>query len=213
MKTRTNFLKIIIDFSIWKVKPRAETRFWVRKAILELQKTKKEESLKVLDLFSGTGCIGVSILKNLPKSFVVFGDIEKAALLQIKTNLKLNRIQNNRFQLLETDVFSKVRGKYDVIFANPPYVARERWSELQDSVKKEEPRIAWDGGTRGMTLFKKFLPVFSKYLKKEGICYFEFDPYQITEISHYLKKQKLSIRFLKDQFGKARWCRVQKIKV
>jgi release factor glutamine methyltransferase len=210
MSLKVRFLKATIDFSIWRVKPRPETRFWVRKAILELQKSKKGKFLKVLDLFSGTGCIGVSILKNLPKSFVVFGDIEKSALFQIKTNLKLNRIKNNRFQLLETDIFSKVKGKYDVIFANPPYVAKERWSELQESVKKEEPRISWDGGERGLALFKKFLPLFPKYLKKQGICYFELDSDQISEISHYLKKQNLFGKFLKDQFGKLRWCRVQK---
>jgi release factor glutamine methyltransferase len=197
------FLNTKIDFSKFSVLPREETEFWVKKTIKEFKNEGKK--LKILDLFSGTGCIGIAVLKNIKNSLADFGDIDSRSLKQIKINFKLNKIDKRRAKTIRTDIFSKIRGKYDLILANPPYVAKERLSEVQKEVKKFEPKTAWYGGKRGMVYISKFLKTAQKFLKKSGKIYLEFDPLQRKEIERILKKENYKFIFFKDQFGKIRF--------
>ena len=213
-----------IDISKFPVLPREETKFWVKKTIKELRTfqlhlknlgsslrselKKEKKKLKVLDLFSGTGCIGIAILKNIKNSLVDFGDIDDGALEQIKINLKINKINPKRTRIIRTDIFSKIRGKYDLILANPPYVAKERLNEVQFLVKENEPKVAWYGGERGMVYILKFLKKAKNFLKKSGIIYFEFDPLQKKEIEKILKKENYKFQFFKDQFEKLRYLKI-----
>jgi len=197
------FLNTKIDLSRFSVLPREETEFWLKKVLKESENRQKK--LKVLDLFSGTGCIGVAILKNIKNSLVYFGDIDNRALEQIKINLRLNKINKKRIRVVKTDIFSKIQGKYDLIFANPPYVAKERLNEVQKEVIKFEPKIAWYGGEKGMVYITKFLKRAKNFLKKSGRIYLEFDPLQKKEIEKILEKENYEFIFLRDQFGKLRY--------
>jgi len=197
------FLNTKIDLSRFSVLPREETEFWLKKVLKESENRQKK--LKVLDLFSGTGCIGVAILKNIKNSLVYFGDIDNRALEQIKINLRLNKINKKRIRVFKTDIFSKIREKYDLIFANPPYVAKERLNEVQKEVIKFEPKIAWYGGEKGMVYITKFLKRAKNFLKKSGRIYLEFDPLQKKEIEKILEKENYEFIFLRDQFGKLRY--------
>ena len=213
-----------INLSKFPVLPREETEFWVKKVLkglrtfssrsknldfsLRSELKKEKKKLKILDLFSGTGCIGIAILKNIKNSLVDFGDIDDRALGQIKINLKLNKINPKRTGIIKTDIFSKIQGKYDLILANPPYVAKERLNEVQFLVKENEPRVAWYGGERGIVYILKFLKRVKNFLKKSGTIYLEFDPLQKKEIEKILKKENYKFQFFKDQFGKLRYLKI-----
>ena len=202
------FLNSKIDLSKRVFEPRVETEYWVKKAIGEIVKTKlltTNYKLQILDIFAGSGCIGISILKNVKNSKVDFADISKEAIEQIKINLKLNKIEKGRYRIYRSNLFEKIKGKYDFIFANPPYVALDRIWQVQKEVLKKEPWQALFAGKDGMEIIGEFLPQAKKHLKKNGKIFMEFDPLQKEKIEKILKKEKFNFKFKKDQFKKFRW--------
>jgi release factor glutamine methyltransferase len=206
------FLNCKIDLSKEVFIPRVETEFWVKKAIKSIRATSNEQrTIKVLDIFAGSGCIGISVLKNIRNSYVDFVDIDKKAIEQIKINLRLNKISPKRYRVIRSNIFEKVKGEYDFIFANPPYVAKERLGEVQESVKKFEPKISWYGGRGGLKYIKKFLKEARNHLKENGIIFMEVDPLQKEEVEKILKKESYKkFKFYKDQFKKIRWVKILK---
>jgi len=208
------FLNCKIDISKKVFIPRIETQFWVKKAIkdcrLQIENFKLKKP-KFLDIFAGSGCIGIAILKNVKKSKVDFVDIDQNAIEQIKINLKLNKVSPKRYKIIKSDIFEKVKGKYDFIFANPPYVARERLNEVQQSVKKFEPKISWYGGEGGLKYIKRFLKGAKDHLKENGMIFMEIDPMQKESIEKILKENGYkNFKFYKDQFKKIRWMKIWK---
>jgi len=207
------FLGCQIDLSKKVFIPRPETAFWTKRAIEECQKEilkKKLKKTKFLDIFAGSGCIGIAILKKIKNGFVHFVDIDKKAIEQIKINLKLNKISQKRFKIYRSNLFEKIKNKkYDFIFANPPYVAIERIKEVQPTVWEAEPKRAILAGKKGLFYIKKFLKNAKRFLKKDGKIYLEFDPLQKEEIAVFLKKEGYqNFRFYKDQFKKYRWLKI-----
>lgn len=200
-----DFLGVKIDLSKKPLIPREETEYWVSLAIKEIK-----EGSKCLDLFAGSGCIGISILKNVNNSFCDFGEKENIFLEQIKINLDLNNIEGERYNLIETDVFSNIKKQYDYILANPPYVAESRIDEVGEDVKMFEPSIALYGGSDGMEYIKIFLNEAINYLKDDGVIYLEFDEEQKDWIEEIIKGKYSKFEFLKDQFDKYRFVKIEK---
>lgn len=192
-----NFLNCKIDLSFKPLIPRQETEFWVEKVIEEIN----NKRVYCLDLFSGSGCIGISILKNIKNSKVDFAEIDKKLLNQIELNLKINKIKKNRYNIFYSNIFSNVNEKYDYIFANPPYIAKSKIGKVQKSVLNFEPKKALFGGKNGLKYIKLFLKDAKNFLRKDGRIYLEFDSFQKKEIEKIEKKAK----FYKDQYGKWRY--------
>jgi release factor glutamine methyltransferase len=206
-----NFLGCKIDLRLRPMIPRKETAFWVKRAIRDI--LKKGEKFTFLDVFSGSGCIGLSMLKNCSKwaKMGIFGDIEMAFVKQAKINLKLNKISPKKYRVIRSDIFKKIRGKYDYIFANPPYVGLDNRHLVQESVLDWEPLIAIFGGEDGLLYIRKFLKDAKKYLNKGGKIYLEFDHLRKTEIEKLLPQLGWkNFQFHKDQFGKWRWVEICK---
>lgn len=204
-----------VDFLNCKIKiskkifhPRIETEFWVRKAIKELTEARPRA---ILDMFAGTGCIGIAVLKNIKNSFVDFVDISNEVIEQIKINLKLNKIAKIRYRVLKSNLFENLKKKeYNVIFANPPYVALERISEVDEEVLEKEPKEALFAGKDGMDWIEKFLKEAKNYLKEGGLIFLEFDPKQKEKIEEILKREDYSsFKFRKDQFKTYRWLKIR----
>jgi release factor glutamine methyltransferase len=200
-----DFLGARIDLSKRPLIPREETEYWVSIAIKEIK-----EGAECLDLFAGSGCIGISILKNVKSSFCDFGEKEDLFLEQIKISLDLNNINKERCSLIKTDVFSNIKKKYDYILANPPYVAESRINEVGEDVKMFEPSIALYGGSDGMEYIKIFLNEAVNYLKDSGIIYLELDPEQKDLIEEIIKDKYSKFEFLKDQFNQYRFVKIEK---
>ena len=206
------FLNCKINLSRKVFQPRIETEFWVKKAIKDvgMLECSNVGMLEVLDIFAGSGCIGIAVLKNIENSMVDFSDISKEALEQIKINLKLNKIPKSRFKIYHSNFFEKLKEKkYDVIFANPPYVALDRIKEVQKEVLEKEPKIALFAGEDGMDFIEKFLKEVKNHLKPGGIFYLEFDPLQKRKIEEIMRRERFEFSFHKDQFKKFRWLRAK----
>lgn len=198
-----DFLGVKIDLSFRPLIPREETEDWVGEAI-------KEVKGECLDLFAGSGCIGLSVLKNVPGTKCDFGDIDESFLEGIRKSAEDNGLAKERFNLIMTDVFSNVSKKYNFILANPPYVAEDRIDEVGEDVKEFEPALALYGGTDGMDLIRSFLEDAGKYLKNKGVVYMEFDPEQKRKIEEIVEGRYSKCEFFKDRYDKYRYIRIEK---
>jgi release factor glutamine methyltransferase len=225
----TEFLGCKIDLSKKTLIPRQETEFWVEELIDNIR-AHKGKIIRCLDLFSGSGCIGIAVLKNVPVLLCDMADSQNKCLEQIKINCKLNNINTKRYRVIKSNIFSGIRGKasfakgfggpkYDYIFANPPYIPKTRKRGIQKSVLNFEPKEALFAGNDGLFYIRKFLKVAKKYLRKPssakasawqgGKIYMEFDCTQKKEIEKLIKKYKYSnYEFYKDQFKKWRWVEI-----
>lgn len=217
------FLDCKIDLSQKPFIPRQETEYWVGKAIKEMQNAgRKTKKLKILDIFAGSGCIGTAILKNVKNTRVDFAEIDKKFLKQIEINLKINKINHRRYRIIQSNVFQNIKRKpaprhlaesgigagYHYIFANPPYIAKERKNKVQKSVLDFESKKALFGGKEGIFYIKKFLKeAKSRLLEGKGKIYLEFDSPQKEKIREILERHRYSLnyQFFKDQYGKWRY--------
>ena len=196
----TKFLGCKIDLSKKPLIPRPDTEFWVGQALKEIKKG------KCLDIFSGSGCIGIAILKKKKDLLCDFADKDKKAVEQIKINCKVNNINEKRYKIIQSDIFTKVKGKYDYIFANPPYVAVKKIYSIQKSVLKYEPKIALFGGSDGLYYIKKFLAQAKKHLNSQGKIFMEFSGEQKPAIEKIILQNKYSnYEFRKDHYDRWRW--------
>lgn len=176
----SQFMDLKIDLSFRPLIPRAETEYWADLAIKEIKKKVVENNLheiKVLDIFSGSGCVGLAVAKMAPEVQVDFAEVELQFLKQIKFNAALNNISPERFSLIQSDVFLNIpaESKYDFILANPPYIPEGRKGELDKSVIDHEPHGALFSGPDGLDLIKTFLKTAKDYLNKNGQIWLEFD--------------------------------------
>lgn len=198
------FLGIKIDLSLRPLIPRDETEHWVSLILKEIKK-----GAKCLDLFSGSGCIGVSVLKNIDDSCVDFGEIEDKFIEQIKINL--NGFNENRYRIIKTDIFSNIKNKYDYILANPPYVAEERIKEVGKDVLEFEPRVALFSGKKGMNAIIELINKGYNYLNENGLLVIEHDESQKEAMGELILKNKYSrFEFCKDQFDQYRFVKIYK---
>ncbi|HHD92084.1 MAG TPA: hypothetical protein ENL06_00455 [Candidatus Portnoybacteria bacterium] len=203
-------LGIKIDLSLGAFQPREETAEWVKEVIQEIEERSKENPTKiwrVLDIFAGSGFIGLSILKNISNSKVDFAEINPSFVQQIKLNLRLNQIDLSRVNVIQSDVFKNVSGQYDYVLANPPYVARRRKYLVQNSVLENDPLEALWGGEDGMKYIKILLEKANDYLLPSGRLYFEFSPEQKGKIEK-LTADKFRVKLFKDSQGFWRWGKV-----
>lgn len=221
----TEFLGCKIDLSKKPLIPRKETEYWTAIALNQIKdrifasklKTwqpglpaEKFTNIKCLDIFAGSGCIGVAILANTDGVLCDFSDKEKKFLEQVKINLKKNFINEKKYKVINSNIFSKIKEKYDFIFANPPYIPIVKKNKIQKSVLKYEPKQALFGGKEGMNLINKFLKNARNYLLPNGKIYMEFDSPQKNQIENLLKKLKYKKwQFFNDQYKKARWVEIE----
>ena len=119
---------------------------------------------KVLDLCCGSGILGITAACE-KQCDVTLSDISKDALKVAKLNAKLNKAKVN---FVESDMFEKIKGKFDVIVCNPPYIDSDTVETLDDSVKNYEPRLALDGGKDGLDFYRVLREQSPLYLKADG---------------------------------------------
>jgi release factor glutamine methyltransferase len=192
--------------------PRQETEGLVLTAMEEVTKDMirgvEEERQKgkysVLDLCTGSGCVGISIAllhKSLNKDIhfnhslkVTASDISKPAVLLARQNQKLHSVGN--IEIIMSNLFDEIKGKFDLIVCNPPYVKTFEIG-IEDKRILREPRIALDGGLDGLYFYRKILTESKKYLKKDGSIIFEIGNKQghdVTQIAFENKFRKVEIR-------------------
>ena len=121
------FLGCRIDLSYKPFLPRPETEYWTQQAIEDMvrflaQRSKGKKRIHCLDMFAGSGCIGIAVLKYIPSTLVDFAERDKRFLKQILLNIRINNTEEGRYRLFCSDVFSGIPSNqsYDFVFANPP---------------------------------------------------------------------------------------------
>lgn len=187
--------------------PRSETEFWVEKAISEINKRLEVGPLvvKVLDLCAGSGCVGVSVLKNVSNTEVHFAEIVDDHHQTIRKNIRENGIDVSRTKQIGGNLFEHITEKYDFILTNPPYIDPKLTERIQKSVKTYEPEKALFGGINGMEIIERIIAEAPQHLNPGGILYIEHEPEQLDAI----KKLAPSAETFKDQFGINRFTRIK----
>ena len=193
--------------------PRPETEYWAKHATKEINARAREKggNIVVLDLCAGSGCIGVSVLRNAPKTRVDFCEIDTGLHPTIAKNLRANGISPARARVFGGDLFERIpRGtRYDFILANPPYLNLAQTRRVARSVRAHEPALALWGGTGGMEYLARILVDAPQYLGARGALYTEHEPEQCRAI-HALAKTLpyASCETHQDQFGLVRYTRL-----
>ena len=163
--------------------PRFETEELVENTLNYIKEIFETDSLKIIDLGTGTGCIGLTLKKNLPNSDITLVDISKSALAVAKKNMENLNLQ---VTLLESDFFDKVTDKYDVIISNPPYIKTKE--KIEEIVEKNEPHLALYAGEDGLDCYRKILKNIPCYLETSYLIAFEIGETQSNEIQTLIKE-------------------------
>lgn len=168
--------------------PRQDTEVLVEQVLPVL-----EPGMHVLDMCTGSGCILISLLKlckragetNANQGLTGIGvDISEEALTVAKQNAKALGV---KAAFLQSDLFEKVQGTYDVIVSNPPYIRTAVIEELKEEVKFHDPFLALDGKEDGLYFYRKIVEESPKYLKDSGKLYFEIGHDQGEDVKQLLE--------------------------
>lgn len=190
--------------------PRPETEELVYWIINEVQKGDPREEVKILDIGTGSGCIAISLAKNLPNAKVYALDISKKALQIAGENAMDNGVD---IVFLEADILSLegLKDKFDVIVSNPPYVRELEKLEMKNNVVEHEPGLALFVSDGDPLIFYKKITRFSlSHLKKGGVLFFEINQYLGEEMKQLLEAENFSeIELRKDMFGNDRMLKGQ----
>ena len=165
--------------------PRPETELLMYK-LISFFKTK---TINILDIGTGSGCILLSLLKELKLSQGIGIDISEKAIKTAKLNSKnLNLVNRSNFKTYDLNKFNL--GKYDLIVSNPPYIPSKDIKNLSRDILNYEPRIALDGGVDGLDLIKKVIYKSSQLLKENGLFALEIGFAQYKKASSILRHYK-----------------------
>lgn len=182
--------------------PRPETEILVRQAVGALH-----EGDRVLDLCTGSGAVAIAIAAEAAKDktvSVTATDISADALEVAKENARNNKAN---VTFIESDLFENVRGRFNLITANPPYVPTAEIDTLQREVKDFEPRLALDGGKDGLDFYRRIAEKINRYLVHGGMLIVECGENQARDILQLFKKCDYAM-IVKDLEGKERFLKI-----
>ncbi len=173
--------KFIINKSV--LVPRPETEQIVEETLNYLS---NNESKKILDIGTGSGCIIVSVLKERSKCKAIAIDISSKALKVAKTNAKIHHLEN-KIKFINIDIDKFNYNKYDLILSNPPYISNIDLIRLDDDIRIYEPRESLSGGLDGYEEITKVIEKSSKLLKNNGKLIVEIGDTQKNNVLKLLK--------------------------
>ena len=187
--------------------PRQDTETLVEEAVSHLREL---PAPKILDMCTGSGCILLSLLMELPQASGTGADVSADALEVAKENTRRLGLEK-RAELIQSDLFSadyfeknsrKKCMEYDMLISNPPYIRTADIDGLMDEVRLHDPRLALDGKADGLYFYEKITEQAGKHLKPGGWLIYEIGCDQAKDVAEIMKKKGfVQIEVKKDLAG------------
>ncbi|HSD06528.1 peptide chain release factor N(5)-glutamine methyltransferase [Flavobacterium sp.] len=202
---KTSFYGLDFEVNENVLIPRPETEELVD-WIIQYQKLKDEsQKIKILDIGTGSGCIAISLAKNIPNAQVFALDVSEKALATAQKNAELNNV-NITFihqSILETEDLGQ---QFDIIVSNPPYVRNLEKVEIKKNVLDYEPHLAlFVEDNDALIFYKKIAELALKNLTSPGQLYFEINQYLGKEMVDLLERMNFkNVELRKDIYGNDR---------
>ena len=189
------------DFKVTKdvLIPRPDTETLVNEV---LRCTNDRRSLRILDLCTGSGAIGITLAKMLSFCEVTMVDVSMDA-LEIARHNAIDLMVDHRCEFMCLDVLSDLHyidEQYDIVVSNPPYIRSDVIQTLMNDVKDYEPLLALDGGDDGLIFYRKIVSEAENILKKDGLVFFEIGYDQADDVTDLMKSKFRDISVVND-FG------------
>ncbi len=181
--------------------PRPETQELVDWILNDVE---QNSPLQILDIGTGSGCIAVSLAKNLPRASVTALDVSQKALDIARENAEINKV---KIDFLQTNILTmrQLPQHYDLIVSNPPYVRESEKTQMQRNVLEHEPPIAlYVADADPLLFYRKIANLAKESLIREGQIYMEINQYLGKETEEIFKKKNYSTQLRKDIFGNFR---------
>ena len=182
--------------------PRMETEELIYK-VIEYIKSINKNNIKILDLCTGSGIIGITLRKELEsKSLeVVASDISEEALKVAKENAIMNEAD---VKFIQSDIFENINEKFDIIVSNPPYIAYNDKITMEDNVLNYDPHLALFAEEDGMYFYREIVENAKEYLEEDGIVFFEIGYDQREKILKLANENGFKAEVYKDINGRDR---------
>ena len=182
--------------------PRMETEELVYKVIDYIRKNNLT-NIKILDLCTGSGIIGITLKKELEEFDVkiLASDISSRALTVAKENASSLEVD---ISFAESDLFSNIQDKFDIIVSNPPYIAHDDKKTIKENVLNYDPHLALFADEEGMYFYRNIIEKSRPYLNEKGIMFFEMGYDQKEKIITLGENNKFETVVYKDINGRDR---------
>lgn len=196
-----DFYGLKINVNEFTLIPRYETEYLIELTLKEIKKLNLDNP-KILDLCTGSGAIGLTLKSLLPSSEVTLSDISKDALMVANKNKNELDLDVN---IIESDLFKNIPGKFDVIISNPPYVM------TNETLPKDvlyEPHLALYSGPKGIDHIEEIFKNIKSHLNNKYLIALEINEKSETDIINLIKtyfEKNINYKFMKDLAGKTRY--------
>lgn len=166
--------------------PRQDTEILVEEVLKELH-----DGMRVLDMCTGSGCILLSLLHYSNDCEGLGVDLSADALEVAGRNVLkvLTPEKAEHAHFLQSDLFEKVEGKFEIIVSNPPYIASAEVEKLMPEVRDHEPRMALDGTEDGLYFYRRIIEEAGKHLVSSGMLFFEIGYDQGQAVSELMRTE------------------------
>ena len=154
-----------------------------------------DQDPRILDLCTGSGCIGLAVANRVKDAKVTLADISKEALAVAKRNIGRHKL-SGRVSCVQADALAPATaflGKFDMIVSNPPYITTAEMEVLPKSVKDYEPHLALHGGEDGLMFYRSIIQNYTRALKPGGYLCFEFGMGQGNAVCDMLERSGYTI--------------------
>ncbi|MDP8232302.1 MAG: peptide chain release factor N(5)-glutamine methyltransferase [Candidatus Zophobacter franzmannii] len=197
----TQFLDFTIKVTPDVLIPRPETEL-----LVDYIKHDYLKPQRILDIGTGSGAIAIALKSLFPDAEVIASDISSKALDIALENAELNK---QSITFIESDLFSAVEGKFDLIVSNPPYISAEDYAKLPIEVKEFEPETALLAEENGLICYRQILSKAKGYLNEKGVLFFEIGEKQATLIEEIAREYSFSdIDIYQDLCDKDRYIKI-----
>lgn len=196
-----DFYGLKINVNEFTLIPRYETEYLIELTLKEIKKLNLDNP-KILDLCTGSGAIGLTLKSLLPSSEVTLSDISKDALMVANKNKNELNLDVN---IIESDLFKNIQGKFDIIISNPPYVMT---NEILPKDVLYEPHLALYSGPKGIDHIEEIFKNIKSHLNNKYLIALEINEKSETDIINLIKtyfEKNINYKFMKDLAGKTRY--------